>query len=484
MKKLLTYLWIWTFLFYSVLSMPFLFLFVYLSDLTNFLSDEEKQQAWYINSQLITNVKQDTPKGCPVTWSFNQSWWWSFDWHIETEWASAVDLSDLLNTWDKDFESWDLADYSEDKLTWNWRAHSPLKVFSTISWKVKKIEYVWKWWWWQTCKYLPWKITEWTSYWNVVIIENSEYQVIFSHLSSFNDALKVWDEVWLWTFIWIMWNTWCSSWPHLHYEIKKKSYLWIVKSKIDKTEYFSLLWNLTQKNWKFYCDHVWLSFTTWVSNIEWLQPDKEEINSQFDEAWQKYWIDSSYLKALWKKESWWTKNVLSWDWWAWIMQFTFRFSWINDTSQTFWLVDNETIQRYKKWKEVCWNWYTIKENNVKALKDIEKIKEVWCYPPWDKRFDTRASIMASWQKISWTINWANCKWNENCAFAAYNWWNWTFNCSKSNYFDLDAKTCYDSIVSSWCSNWNASYENIKRVCDYVNSIRWYADTFKSWMYPD
>lgn len=82
------------------------------------------------------------------------------------------------------------------------------KIYAPFDWIVK---FSWK---------LKW-------YWNIIIFENNEKTdyIILAHLNEF--FFKNWDSFKFWELLWISWNTWQSTWPHLHFELYKN---WIIQS--------------------------------------------------------------------------------------------------------------------------------------------------------------------------------------------------------------------------------------------------------------
>ena len=115
----------------------------------------------------------------------------------------------------------------------------------------------WKWMYWEIVKWrnkhegldyaseTPWKkipcysSVDWTvtktwfsSWWgNYVYIEFDWYELIYAHLDKITCkewTIKYFDEVW------IIWNTWNSTWVHLHYWLRK---VWWVR--IDPTQYIT-----------------------------------------------------------------------------------------------------------------------------------------------------------------------------------------------------------------------------------------------------
>ena len=57
-------------------------------------------------------------------------------------------------------------------------------------------------------------------YWNTIVIKLSNwYRILYAHLASFN--VKPWDKIKAWKEIAKVWDTWTSTWAHLHMEIRK-----------------------------------------------------------------------------------------------------------------------------------------------------------------------------------------------------------------------------------------------------------------------
>jgi len=86
-------------------------------------------------------------------------------------------------------------DYGADKWT---------KIYSMVPWTVEKIDYQRKW------------------FGNYVIIKDDEWrEIIYAHLEE-EPNLNKWDDIALWQEIAKVWNTWKSTWPHLHLEVREK----------------------------------------------------------------------------------------------------------------------------------------------------------------------------------------------------------------------------------------------------------------------
>ena len=465
MKKILVFLILIGVIFIIPISLSILMI--------SFLTDwtEELNKAWrQATFQLITNVENTVPNWSPMTWQFPKNWWGSFDWHMEVEWVSAIDFIEIQNINYDWFKNFDFFDYTLDELTsyW-WRKHKQIKVFSTISWKVTFAWYKWTWWW-QTCKFLPWKKVEWNSYWNAVFIENEDYIIKVSHLSSINKFLKEWIEVWYWTVLWIYWNTWCSSWPHLHYEVKRKEAnevwwirYWTTEKNITKSEMLSMIWDV-KDIWNYYAaNHVWFSFNDWWNSIEIIDVEKAKMNKLFDYYSWKEWIDSNFIKAIAYKETKWQNYAVSYVWAAWLMQF------MPSTWREYWLV----VPVYEEWACNYWKRWPTKFW-------LDWVLSLWCDLS-DERFDLEKSIESAAKKLSRSVNSEKCWWDYSCAAAYYNWWTWTLGCQE--YIWLDSESCINWIIESKCNKWKSSKDSIEQVCQYTDLVNNYMRTFESWKFP-
>lgn len=57
-----------------------------------------------------------------------------------------------------------------------------------------------------------------------------DYQTLYGHLSKVSEDILKNPNVVIWQFLWYMWTTGNSTWPHLHYEIRDCSFLWQAKN--------------------------------------------------------------------------------------------------------------------------------------------------------------------------------------------------------------------------------------------------------------
>ena len=79
------------------------------------------------------------------------------------------------------------------------------EVYASFDWQVA-INDSWKKWYW-----LHSRLTE-VWYWIL-------RQVVLWHLSEIK--IKEWDKVKAWELLWYTWSTWFSSWPHLHFWLRR-----------------------------------------------------------------------------------------------------------------------------------------------------------------------------------------------------------------------------------------------------------------------
>lgn len=76
-------------------------------------------------------------------------------------------------------------------------------VYSMIGWEVKKVSYEKKW------------------FWYYVVLKDSKWrEIIYAHLKKKPD-LRPWQEIAMWEKIWEVGNTWRSTGPHLHLEVRE-----------------------------------------------------------------------------------------------------------------------------------------------------------------------------------------------------------------------------------------------------------------------
>lgn len=116
-----------------------------------------------------------------------------------------------------------------------------------------------------------------STYWNTVIIWNKDtwYITSYLHLDTLNPDLQVGSSIWYWTFLGYMWNTWCSTDKHLHYEVRKGAMR-------DDSSTFPGYWHFTSS----------LFTREWYPTV---QPD-EYLSSLGD--WIKVQLNWTYLASL------------------------------------------------------------------------------------------------------------------------------------------------------------------------------------------
>lgn len=192
------------------------------------------------------------PMWAPTKWQFDYG---TFIYHQQNEHITAIDFTPL-ETWKEE------------------------EVRSTMAWTILFIWDGWSSWnfWW--CP-LPSLLGRYISYGISVAIWNkvTGYVTEYLHLSSVNPQLKIWDEVWYWTFLGTMWTTWCSSWVHLHYEIRK----W--KPVLNSSDFPSY--------WHFWPWLLWRKWYTTVSPEEYLS----SIGSSITENISWHYIVNFFLPS-------------------------------------------------------------------------------------------------------------------------------------------------------------------------------------------
>lgn len=179
----------------------------------------------------INKSTQLTPRGSPVTGYFYA--WWPYDtfaFHSLNESVLSPVAIDFLPFNDSNYElyCWKSCDLD------NYVMKSKVALKAIQSWTViykgfiwnKKVEEVWnektkqfetKYNFW--CSFIP--SSEWTGFGNIIMIANEEWWIsVYFHMDS-ESPLKIWDKVGYGEIVWYMWNTGCSSWKHLHFEIRK-----------------------------------------------------------------------------------------------------------------------------------------------------------------------------------------------------------------------------------------------------------------------
>lgn len=218
-------------------------------------AEKQQTQSWVTVGEELVSALSDgsvtmwgpgTPMWTPMNWRVTWSLWR----HISKEGVYALDISSPK----KDDEP----------------------VRSTMAWEVLYISKtitdppVMSWW--QTCKSLVpgswWDIL--ARWWGVarnaqlIVVWNKDtgYVTLYLHESTTNQSLNVWDTVGYWTTLWQQWTTWCSTWHHVHYEIRhwpigwnwwdKTKWKYIINgystywyNTVSPDEYIRLMWKVT-----------------------------------------------------------------------------------------------------------------------------------------------------------------------------------------------------------------------------------------------
>lgn len=91
-----------------------------------------------------------------------------------------------------------------------------VKVTAPFDWIIELRDSWDKWYW----KHI--RLTE--EYWT------ERRQVVLAHLLSYKDWIKHRQEVRAWEHIWFTWDSWNSTWPHLHFWLRRILKNWRVKN--------------------------------------------------------------------------------------------------------------------------------------------------------------------------------------------------------------------------------------------------------------
>lgn len=179
-------------------------------------------------------------------------------------------------------------------------------IISTIKWIPKRVEYRENY---SSTKYKyfrklyeNWKIYKYETivkksdetkirpYWNHIIISSLDwyYYIMFWHLNSLSKWLYNKDNIKLWQVLWKMWNTWNSTWTHLHYEIRvcwennnlKKD--WNECKSINPMSYREIL---DLNNYWWFKEKVENLFTYWVQNIIESYVNENDINNSINDKY-------------------------------------------------------------------------------------------------------------------------------------------------------------------------------------------------------
>ena len=170
--------------------------------------------------------------------------------------------------------------YSQFGLKWhNWVDYSAkiwTKIFSPISWVVS----LWN----------QWK----TWYWKYIKITNYDLwlEIIYWHLSEF--SVKHWDIISQKTYLWKTWNTWWSTWPHLHFGLKQIDDFWNILNKdnwfqgwIDPILYFKNL-DTMKTNIGIYDNLQWINLFNKTELDKQLQLTAWDVKKLIEIAFKRY----------------------------------------------------------------------------------------------------------------------------------------------------------------------------------------------------
>ena len=151
---------------------------------------------------------------------------------------------------------------------------------------------------WGTITSVTWGFDDWGVgnndnfwYWNQVIITDKDWnQHIYSHLSK--EGLEFLEEGWeveAWASFWKSWNSWFSTWAHLDYRVKNKSWEWI-----DPWTFMGSQWgsDTTPDRYQEYLDA-----NPWSSGLS-----RKDFNLR-SEAWQAEAINERIIESELQAES-------------------------------------------------------------------------------------------------------------------------------------------------------------------------------------
>ena len=439
-------------------------------------------------------INSTIPHGFPMTWVvsqlhcsnfYNRSLGWIvYKWHrwflySEEYCRKQMKIDSKFSDFAQKYASWNW------KLVWNhwwldiaWPVWT--KVFSTTHWKVVRIKRIWGW---------GKSIDIMSTNWEIM------YTLRYAHLSQI--LVKNWQEVFAWTEIWLSWNTWNSSWPHLHYWIcewannfqscytprKDRNYKsklldpfpfvynmiinWENPKNLEnnsdvlKLEYRYLRTKVKSGVWK-----PWLTIT--AQNITWTLKDiafdawekmtKEMIDYVYIKVWLSNDVAPIILKTFHFRERWnWLTNPqpVNKPGWSWKNEWVY---WFYSDFSSLWPVCQRTVSNF-------WPFWA-----VVTYKQFEN--------------QTTCAALALKSKAKWVKGWLDFIKQENFSIEKGYWskvcevmsrWNaWEFYCYNKLYPTYSDNTRYQNMpVYTWGKflNYNKQDGFLKYALDNYNAFK-------------
>lgn len=291
---------------------------------------------------------------------------------------------------------WNFSMYRRFNIAWhNWTDFAcPIwtPIFSPIDWIVKNLDY-------QPC---------W--YWKFIRIWNEKIEIIFAHLS--NIGIKINQKIKSWDYLWLTWNTWFSTWAHLHFWIRflkwwnilnyNNWFLWY----LDPIDYF-ISWYFDKKliKWK-------ISNNNNINETpEWAKEAKKFVIEEWISNWERpldfitreeFWLILfrclDILNEDWHMDN---KDVIDFD----NLDISNKPSEWAQIAYTF--VVSEWISNWERPKE-----FTTKEEVLTMLfiffKDYSQFKS-WNNIKIDESVSDWAKDSCIWSVINWISNNKNLK---------------------------------------------------------------------------
>lgn len=419
--------------------------------------------AWFITQSIFKDwYHSDEPLWFPMTWSFPRNTFWKHKW--DWQWATvAIDFNWFHRWWwvvddtksmlDIEENLWNskkkLRDYDLEYMKWQikelhswpkhctvWKSVSRIKtapIYSTITWVIVKLK------------------RNSDCFWNQIVIKWEKYATNYAHLDTMH--WEKWNEVKAWELIWTMWNSWNSSWAHLHYDILQNRWLiwtlintitqytwslWIANYfAIKEEEYMRLvtMYWAYEWQWRVWWDHVWKNAQTliwnfqnsqdswwddsmktwmekfldwWVNAVKWhllnhwstwVLKDKSDKSVDFYWkliTWTIIWREKS---ASYNRKSELQNYIIARDWWAWLWQTQEPITELKRQYEQFWWYDwSDWLWKVTKWYWCWWDWRKIIHQETIWKEALERR---WCDFSKDTRFDIEKSTWEHYWKEIW-----------------------------------------------------------------------------------